>query len=195
MTACKIDGCDKPTVGRGWCNPHYRRWQATGDPGADQPIRGYRLGLHERFKRAGYILTESGCHEWPNSKNSRGYGTLGGDLNGPTLAAHRVAWEIAHGPIPPGMGVRHICDNPPCINPEHLLLGTHQDNMDDRTARERQVRGTRSSKAKLTEDQVRQMRALYATGAVRKVDLAAQFGIGFSTVRQVLNRQTWRHVA
>jgi hypothetical protein len=80
-------------------------------------------------------VVESGCHEWTGRINSSGYGII--YFNKKQQAAHRVAWQIANGEIPKGMLVCHTCDNPPCVNVNHLWLGTHQDNMDDMTVKGR----------------------------------------------------------
>lgn len=74
-------------------------------------------------------MAKPDCREWPGRKGRNGYGLL--TLRGGTLYAHRVVWELVNGPIPEGMEVCHTCDNPPCCNPAHLFLGTHQDNMLD----------------------------------------------------------------
>jgi hypothetical protein len=79
------------------------------------------------------------CLEWQAGRDKNGYGKHW--LAGKTVRAHRVAWELAHGPIPDGMGVLHRCDNPPCVADEHLFLGTNQDNTADRDAKGRQARG------------------------------------------------------
>lgn len=88
--------------------------------------------------------SESGCWEWSRGgKNHDGYGRLGwsyGLVNrlGGERAAHRIAWILTHGPIPPGKLVMHTCDNPPCINPDHLMLGTELTNMQDKIKKGRQ---------------------------------------------------------
>lgn len=75
------------------------------------------------------------CWEWVGGRNADGYGEVRAD--GRMQKAHRVSWALAHGPIPPGMHVCHTCDNPPCVNPEHLFLGTNRANMRDRQAKGR----------------------------------------------------------
>lgn len=75
------------------------------------------------------------CWIWTASKNSDGYGGL--KLDGKSKKAHRVSWEMHNGPIPPGMHVLHRCDNPPCVRPDHLFLGTHKKNMEDRELKKR----------------------------------------------------------
>lgn len=81
--------------------------------------------IHDREQRFYEGPLQTPCIEWPGKRHRNGYGQLG------RKTAHRVAYECAHGPIPDGLHVLHRCDNPPCINPEHLFLGTHHDNMID----------------------------------------------------------------
>lgn len=78
---------------------------------------------------------ENGCWEWQGATNGHGYGQLG--YNGKRTTAHRLSYELSNGEIPAGVLVRHTCDNPPCCNPAHLILGTHLDNAADRVARGR----------------------------------------------------------
>lgn len=153
-----------------------------------------RPSLEERFwskvKRAGV----DECWEWQASRRRRGYGQIG--ARGRTsAAAHRVAWELTHGPIPDGLWVLHRCDNPPCVNPAHLFLGTAQDNVADMNAKGRanHVRGERARGARLTEDQVRCARALRRAGAgVRALERA--FEVSHGAMMQLLNGSTWTHV-
>src|ERR1700758_4972125 len=101
------------------------------------------------------IKLPNGCWEWTAArlKSKADYGIL--LSHGKGLRAHRVAWEKTFGPIPEGMQVLHRCDNPPCINPEHLFLGTHIDNMTDMRVKGRCHRGTKHIDSILTEHDVR----------------------------------------
>lgn len=109
---------------------------------------------------------------------------------GPYMA-HRLSYEAFCGPIPDGMYVMHKCDVPSCINPDHLCLGSHQDNMADRNAKKRHAHGNRHGKARLTEDAVRFIRRSDETDE----SLAARFGVAPPTVNQARHRRYWKHVA
>ena len=112
-------------------------------------------------------------------------------------ASHRLAYEKANGPIPEGMLIRHTCHTPNCVNPEHLVLGTHKDNMRDMTDAGRQARGERNAKAKLTEQQVREIKQEMPHGRVAygKVDkMAAKYGISRYTIYDIWSGKSWSHL-
>lgn len=152
---------------------------------------GWRKPLRERFDEGAGFSGVSSCRPWRKATSHSGYGVIGAaEANPKQLKAHRVAWELNRGPIPEGLFVLHRCDNPPCVNPWHLFLGTSQDNMDDMTKKGRQTRGEKTNTAKLTHSEVRLIRASSDRGAV----LARRFGVSKWTVYAVLNRVTWKHV-
>lgn len=95
--------------------------------------------------------TDGGCASWTRATDEKGYGLL--RVDGRIRKAHRLAWTLGHGVIPDGMHVLHRCDNRRCINVDHLFLGTHQENMADRSAKGRQARGERAGLARLTAEQ------------------------------------------
>lgn len=107
---------------------------------------------------------------------------------------HRLAYEMCIAPIPRGLHVLHRCDNPPCCNPDHLFLGTIADNNADKVAKGRQMRGTMTPRAVLTESQVSDIRARYAAGE-RVMDLAVEFGVSRAQISNIAARRIWRHVA
>jgi hypothetical protein len=111
------------------------------------------------------------------------------------MQAHRAAWVAFYGQIPRGLFVCHRCDVRACVNPEHLFLGTPQDNMDDMVRKSRQVtpRGSRNGASKLTADQVLDIRRLSAEG-VSYAALGRQFGIADVTAHQIATRQRWAHL-
>lgn len=132
------------------------------------------------------------CWLWQGAPdNKRGYARIYVAGNG--IAVHRFSWVLLHGPIPEGLVVRHRCDVPNCVNPEHLELGTPADNNRDKVERGRQARGERIRKDGLTEIQVVEMLDLYVDGAAPR-DLARRFGVTKSSVICVVNRTSWSHV-
>ena len=121
--------------------------------------KGYTLPVDVRFWR--FVEPCEGCWEWKGNRNTTGYGQIRVGRKGPSYLAHRISYELHKGPIPDGKIVRHICDNPSCVNPDHLEVGTHKDNAQDCIDRGRRARRIRphTRMRKLTDDQVRAIRA------------------------------------
>lgn len=138
----------------------------------------------------------TGCYEWNGGRNRAGYGLYPID-NGQRFA-HRVAWANLHGEIPPGMIICHHCDNPCCVNPDHLFLGTPADNTADMMKkgrdRHRPQVGEKHWKARLTPADVMEMRRLYGAGGVRQVDLASRFGVAQAYVSEIVRGEAWAHL-
>jgi hypothetical protein len=134
------------------------------------------------------------CWEWVAARNALGYGVCG-QLG--QQSAHRASWVLHHGQIPVGAHVLHRCDNPSCVRPDHLFLGTHQENMTDMRvkgrARGKDQDGESHATHKLTEEQVREIRSRHAAGAKQK-DLAPEFMVHKATINDVVLRKTWTHL-
>ena len=129
------------------------------------------------------------CWPWKQKPGESSYGYF--RLHGKMVRAHRVAWIFTNDEIPEGQVVRHNCDNPPCCNPHHLLLGTQADNVADREERHRRnVVGVRNPRAKLTEDNVRFIKEV----AMNERPLAVQFKVSESTIRDIRAGRSWTHV-
>jgi hypothetical protein len=131
------------------------------------------------------------CWIWCGCLNKSGYGRP--SIDDKPKYAHRVAWELTYGPIPDGLVVRHQCDNPRCVRPEHLLLGTHLDNVQDRVNRGRNSNHNPGA-AKLTEQQVRDMRAEYTTSSASAATLGRKYGISVRAAYNIVHGKTWKHL-
>lgn len=133
------------------------------------------------------------CWPWLAATNAGGYGIFyRGPKRGRMHIAHRVAFELFVGPIPEGQDVLHHCDNPPCVNPAHLYLGTDVENARDRHVRGRDARGSRNGLAKLTEEAVVDIRARYARGGILQRELAEEHGVDPSLISRIVSGELWR---
>lgn len=132
------------------------------------------------------------CWPWTGGRDKvRGYGTI--QIKGVFWRASRLSWWVNKGPIPDGLVVRHRCDNPICVNPAHLLLGTQLDNIRDRQERGRQALGERAGAAKLTEDLVVEILRLRDGGSGPRA-IGRALNVSHCTVSNVLTGRTWTHV-
>lgn len=147
--------------------------------------------LEERFWEYCSKDDPQSCWEWQGGTNNYGYGRF--SFNNHKVLAHRVSWEIHFGPIPDGLGVLHHCDNPLCVNPNHLFLGTHQENMADKIKKRRHNFGQRNGAAKLTRDDVIAIRDRASHGSTYS-ELADYFGVKKETIAGIIHRRSWRHL-
>jgi len=140
-------------------------------------------------------ITPTGCWEYQGQCDPKGYGRF--SMGRAKVLAHRAAWILRHGPIADGLMVCHHCDNPPCVNPAHLFLGTAADNNADRHAKGRTrngvLHGEAHGRAVLTEADVRTIRSL--GGVVKQRDLADRFGVSQSAIQRAMSGDGWRHLA
>jgi hypothetical protein len=137
------------------------------------------------------------CWEWLGSQDRFGYGVIGASQHQRARKAHRVSWELHNGPIPEGLYVLHRCDNPPCVRPEHLYLGTDKENARDRASRHRgrenRQLGQANANVKLTEEDVRAILAALQTGATQQ-SVADRFGVSQSQVSMIVLGKNWSHL-
>jgi hypothetical protein len=156
-----------------------------------------RRSLADRFFDGIGRKTPDGCIPWVKGRKNGWHGQIGEggrSSNGArSLVASRVAYELFRGPIPAGLCVLHSCDNPACVNPTHLFLGTQADNVADMVAKGRQAVGERYGRSTLTADKVREIRRRSGEGECH-VHLAAEFGLSKASITMIVQRKRWRHV-
>lgn len=199
MEICCVAGCGKQAKSRGLCGTHYERMRLGKTIDRQLQIQHHGLSKRERFEMRVEKMP-SGCWHWTGSLNKTGYGQF--NLNGDRpILTHRASWLIYNGEIPANpesayrtMYVLHRCDNPKCVNPEHLFLGSQQGNMDDKMEKGRHsygnALGEKHGNAKLTADLVREIRASSETES----QLSKRLGIARSSIYAARRRQTWKHV-
>jgi hypothetical protein len=148
--------------------------------------------------------SDEGCWLWEGQTRTHGYGQI--RVMGTRMGTHRFSWRLHNGSIPAGIFVCHHCDNPACVNPAHLFLGTHDDNMADRNRKGRMefgdqhharrhpelvARGERNGQAKLTMPHVRAIREAYRAGGLSQRALAAQYGVTQRVIWGIVNNRAW----
>ncbi len=136
----------------------------------------------------------SECWVWTRYRDRDGYGVFDPSRENGERRAHRWSWILFRGTIPNGLDVLHRCDNPPCVRPDHLFVGTTQANVADKVAKGRHAHGERVGGAKMTPEAVREMRRLRDGGMLLDA-LSALFGVHVTTVSHICRRETWRHVS
>jgi hypothetical protein len=141
------------------------------------------ISLDIRFN-AKVKRSDEGCWEWLGQKNTNGYGAIKLSRSRKATSAHRASYEMFCGPIPPKMCVLHTCDNPGCVRPSHLFLGSHADNSRDMALKER------TGKSKLLREDAYAILWRDASGELRS-KLAAEYGVTYQAIRALIRRETW----
>lgn len=194
MSICSYVGCGRPVDARGMCSTHYMQQRRAGlIPTGTRK----QAPVTERFWRQ-VVKTET-CWLWTGGKKSKaGYGQIGmGGKGAPQQLAHRFSYELHNGPITDGRLVMHSCDNPRCVNPDHLSLGTYSENTQDAVQKGRWKSipplhcGEWQHNSKLTADDVRLIRD---NQDISSKELAMRFGVNLSSIQKVRSRKTWKHI-
>lgn len=179
-------GCGKDTpiaiqnnTRRGWIKGRPTKW-CHGHRGSST--------LSALFEK--HVIRTDGCWGWNGATNEFGYGFLRHKKQ--TLRAHRVSWQLENGEIPDGLGVLHRCDNPACSRPDHLFLGSNDDNIADKVRKNRHAKGVAFPIAKLNQQSATTIRSMYATGIFQRV-IAKKFGVCQQTVSSIIAGKTWKN--
>lgn len=193
MSNCSIPNCTRQIYARDWCSLHYQRWRHRGgDPAVRFPTRGpLPIPAAERFwSKVDSSGGPNACWPFLGGRDSKdGYGRFWYD--GHTIAAHRAALLISGVNIPEGLSVCHTCDNPPCCNPRHLFVGSNLDNIADMVSKERHSHHESHHRAKLTADQVTEIRLRSSQGE-HNAPLARVFNVSRTHVARIVNSSSWK---
>lgn len=136
------------------------------------------------------------CWEWRNGMTRKRYGHFAaGGRKGKQFQSHHVSWELAFGDVPNGLWVLHKCDNPCCVRPDHLFLGTQKDNMKDMHQKKRRISpdfsGENNPRHKLTKIQVDEIRQRYENGETNKSVLGREYGVHNTQISRIIRKKLW----
>lgn len=185
---CTIEGCSNKHLARGYCNKHLIRFKKYGDPLITVKRNFKGLSIEERFMK--FIdKSENGCWIWNGHLSEKGYGKF--NIKSKQRIAHRVSYELFNGELKEGFFVCHQCDNPSCVNPEHLFLGTPENNVQDMLNKNRQAKGEKIARSKLTWNDVQEIRRLWNTGKYLYVDLARKFDYSAQNITKIIQNEIW----
>lgn len=189
---CAFKDCERDAKSKGYCDMHYRRLLKRGNVN-DYGSKKVDIGnATERFNKK-YQIQENGCWLWTGGTRLNGKGVAyprhwTDDFK--SMGAHRFAYELAHGEIPKAMYVCHKCDTPLCVNPDHLFVGTHHDNMRDMVQKKRSFIGRGESKigrSKLTNEQAHQIRLMQ----IPQSKIAVIFGVSQTTIGRIKRKESY----
>lgn len=147
----------------------------------------------KRFNSKLSLPTKNGCIEWTGHLNTTGYGMIG--VQHKSVVVHRFSWELVNGKIPDGLLCLHKCDNPKCVNVEHLFLGTQQDNVDDmfRKGRAKRASGENHYAARFNKKQIKKIRKLYKEGH-GQTEIAKIFNTKQNTIFNIVHYNCWKNI-
>lgn len=191
---CCVNGCDSPTLNRGWCSKHYQRWLAHGDPTKVLLRQTPRGKIDEWIKTVAIPYSDDDeCLTWPFSISGNGYGKLW--VKGRLVVASRHICSLVNGDPPdPSYDAAHSCGkgHEGCVNPKHLSWKTKSENQSDRHIHGTSNSGSKHGMAKLSEKQVLEMRSL--SNSVSWDDLALKYNVTRNTVSLIARRKIWTHI-
>ncbi len=195
MKICSVEACDRKLKARGWCALHYGRWVKYKDINRTYPVMRKSLPIETRFWR--YVVKNddiNDCWEWIGTKNPAGYGMIKqyGKIN---IMAHRLSYILFKGEFKKELHACHTCDNPSCVNPNHLFIGTDKDNIQDMVnkGRGKSNRGINNPAAKLKDSDIPIIRERLKSGELQW-KIAKDYSITQSTVSSIKYNRSWKDI-
>jgi predicted XRE-type DNA-binding protein len=187
---CKVENCNKPTKQLGFCSKHSSQIARRGSIQPDlTPIEKFWSKVEKG---------ETGeCWNWKAGLSSKGYGGIKIKYHGITWNyAHKLSFYLAFGvnAAQYGLVIRHKCDNPKCVNPDHLLMGTKKENTADMLERKRNAFGEKSGTAKLSNSQVKEIKNLIEKVGISNFQIAEKFKVDRTTISKIRNKKTWTSI-
>lgn len=166
------------------CASQEHRAFLKGEPYTDEWFKA----IQQRRRPFSVLFNEQGCILFRSNLGKGGYPVI--SWNGKRTRVSRLIYEKNFGPVPPGTIIRHKCDNPPCINPLHLEVGTHGDNQADKVKRGRQAKGEKNGRARLTEQDVQFILQTHFS----ERELSDKYHVDRTTIRAIRQGKTWRYL-
>lgn len=193
MKLCSFEGCGKKSICKGLCAAHYQQ-QRQGKALTPLQVQYHGFTEEKRFLMRVIKGAPSECWPWTGSRMKENWHGQWRNATGAIEPTHRAAYRLFVGPLPSGMHVLHKCDNPICVNPGHLFLGTQADNAKDmwqkRRGRPGVSRGEDHGCAKLTAESVLQIR----DSTESDVALAEKYKVSRTTIHEIRKRISWNHI-
>lgn len=187
---CSVEGCASLVKVKGFCNKHYQRWRTHGNTHRVRTKQGEPLAYLKKLNKAS---ATNECIEWPFSTDRYGYGRI--YFNGTATPIGRVILLLQGEPPFEGAVAGHLCTTRACSNPSHFSWITNlQNSREDRYRDGTMVIGEDVHTAKLTVDQVLQIREDYANGTYSQARLASAYGVTRYTISDIVRRRSWRHI-
>jgi hypothetical protein len=178
--------CGKRVNARGLCDTHYKQHKRAGT--LPDRTRTAHLEINDRIKHLSIVDNITGCHVWIGTVDSHGYGRI--SFKHKNWLVHRLSYILKYGEIPDGVKACHKCDNPLCINPDHLFLGTQAENMDDMFSKGRGAVGAAYKRSELTDELVLRIKIDKRT----QLEIAKDYGVSRTNISAIKTGRAWSHV-